>query len=228
MTSKTSPLYAHRRIDTMKATFQRLLTPANIKTTRARWGILILICLSIVALLAAPALMPEGYSWLTHTTSESAAQGLTGAWVARTGFVMLGFAVLWLVAAAFRISSRGASWMHLTFGVMMIGTAVYSHRPFIAGVPFDPIEDWLHSFTATLMGFAFSLGVFLRFIQRWKSAMQVLDVAALISAIGIPLLMMNYPGISGLVQRVMFLVAYLWYGTEAWQLGKPQIKAHSG
>ena len=187
-------------------------------------------CLSVVALLAAPALMPEGYSWLTHTTSESAAQGLEGAWVARTGFVMLGFAVLWLVAAAFRTWSRGATWMHLTFGVMMIGTAVYSHRPFIAGVPFDPIEDWLHSFTATLMGFAFSLGVYFRLLQRRRvdRKLLVLDLAALISAIGIPLLMMNYPGLSGLVQRVMFLVAYLWYSTEAWYLGKPQIKAHSG
>jgi len=50
--------------------------------------------------------------------------------------------------------------------------------------------------------------------------MLVLSMAALASAIFIPLLMINIPSIVGLVQRVMFLVAYLWYGTEAWYLGE--------
>jgi hypothetical protein len=119
-------------------------------------------------------------------------------------------------------------WMHLAFGLLMIGTAAFSHRPFIPGVPFDPVEDWLHSLTATLNGFAFSLGVFFRFLQRGKSPMKALDQAALASTIVIPLLMKNFPGISGLVQCVMFLVAYLWYGTEAWRLGKRPKGDHSG
>jgi hypothetical protein len=38
-----------------------------------------MLALSMGALFTAPWLMPEGYSWLTHTTSESAAQGLEGA-----------------------------------------------------------------------------------------------------------------------------------------------------
>jgi len=178
-----------------------------------------MLALSMGALLTAPCLMPEGYTWLTHTTSESAAQGLAGAWLARLGFLLFGLGVLWLAVILINNWSRAATWMHVVFGVLMIGTAVFSHRPFISGVPFDPVEDWLHSLTATLMGFAFALGVFFRLLQRGKRTMQWLDLAALVSAIGIPLLMMNFPGIGGLMQRVMFLVAYLWYGTEAWRLG---------
>ena len=200
-----------------------------------RWGILMTLALSLVALLTTPVLMPEGYAWLTHTTSESAAQGLESAWLARLGFLLLGFAVLWLVAAfkTWQLEERfagGAIWMHLAFGVLVIRTAAFSHRPFIPGVPFAPVEDWLHSFTATLMGFAFSLGVFFRFTQRGveEGVGWVLDLAALASAIGIPLKMMNFPAIGGLVQRLMFLVAYLWYGCEAWRLGKPPKKSHSG
>jgi hypothetical protein len=34
----------------------------------------LLLALSFVSLLTAPLLMPESYSWLSHTTSESAAQ----------------------------------------------------------------------------------------------------------------------------------------------------------
>ncbi len=37
---------------------------------------------SATSLALAPTLMPESYSWVSHTTSESAAQGV-GAWLAR-------------------------------------------------------------------------------------------------------------------------------------------------
>ena len=43
--------------------------------------------------------------------------------------------------------------------------------------------------------------------------MRVVDGIALASALVIPLLMANVDG-SGLVQRIMFLVALLWYGLE--------------
>jgi hypothetical protein len=56
----------------------------------------VLSCLTVsaLALAVAPMLMPESYSWVVHTTSESAAQGVNGAWLARLGFVAFGFAVL--------------------------------------------------------------------------------------------------------------------------------------
>jgi hypothetical protein len=41
--------------------------------------VLVGLCSSAVALASAPALMPPTYSWISHTTSESAAQGVSGA-----------------------------------------------------------------------------------------------------------------------------------------------------
>ena len=41
---------------------------------------------AILALGLAPLAMPDSYSWIELGTSESAAQGTDGAWVARTGF----------------------------------------------------------------------------------------------------------------------------------------------
>ena len=61
-------------------------------------GILCALVISATCLLLAPALMPESYSWIQHTTSESAAQGVEGAWLARLGFVTFGLGVLWLTA----------------------------------------------------------------------------------------------------------------------------------
>jgi hypothetical protein len=78
---------------------------------------------SVVALALAPALMPDGYSWLSMTTSESAAQGAYGAWLARLGFVLFGLSVLLLA------SVRRAGWgptataLHAAFGLLMLAAA---------------------------------------------------------------------------------------------------------
>jgi len=181
---------------------------------------------SATMIAVAPSAMPDGYSWIVHTTSESAAQNLEGAWIARLGFLTFGLAVLWLASASATVWARGVVWLHLGFGVLMVSTAVFSHRPWLSGVPFDPMEDHLHSWTATLMGFAFALGVFLRLLQRWGKDQRrgpdrrgvVLDCIALLSATLIPLMMLFQPDTAGLAQRLMFLVAYTWYGVEALSL----------
>lgn len=130
-----------------------LLTPASGAGRRgAAAGVIALLVVSAAALALAPAFMPAGYDWVRHTTSESAAQGLAGAWVARLGFVAFGLAVLWLAAGAARSWGRGVVWMHTAFGVCMVGTAAFSHMPWWEGAAFDPVEDLLHSVTATASG----------------------------------------------------------------------------
>ena len=179
----------------------------------------------MAALAVAPAFMPAGYDWVRNTTSESAAQGLAGAWVARLGFVAFGLAVLWLAAGAARSWGRGVVWMHTAFGVCMVGTAAFSHMPWWEGAAFDPVEDLLHSVTATAMGFAFVFGVLLRLAQRWFGAAAlgrrgvVLDVVAVAAASVIPLIMVFQADVAGLVQRLMFAVAYVWYAAAAWEVG---------
>jgi hypothetical protein len=179
-----------------------------------------LLVLSAGALTAAPFFMPTGYAWIIHTTSESAAQGLEGAWVARLGFLAFGMAVVGLAGASRATWGRGVVVFHLLFGVGLIATATFSHRPWLPEVPFDPIEDLLHSFAATAMGFAFAIGVALRLVQRVVEGGRgrVLDVAALVAATAIPAIMAFEPDVAGLVQRLMFLVAYAWYGSAAWGL----------
>lgn len=212
--------YLCRRFLIAEFGINKFLSPRTKPARHARIGILTLLGLSFLALLLAPLFMPEGYSWIANTTSESAAQGLEYAWVARMGFLLFGLAVLWLASAAGHTWGWLVVWMHIGFGVMMLATAAFSHKPFLPGVPFDPVEDFLHSFTATVMGFAFSFGVFARFLQRGKGPgiSGLLDLAVIGAAIFIPLWMVWQPGMSGLVQRVMFLLSYVWYGAEAWRL----------
>jgi hypothetical protein len=203
----------------MKTTrWQTLLSPIEETTPRfTSWSIVALLFLSAVTLLAAPTLMPAGYGWLTHTTSESAAQALEGAWLARLGFILFGLAVIWLASFKSGVWARTAVWCHLVFGVCMVGTAAFSHQPWLDGIPFDPIEDFLHSLTATVMGFAFAFGVVAHLLQREGEDRvgRLLDVTAVAAATFLPLLMATQPAIIGLLQRTMFAVAYIWYGREA-------------
>jgi hypothetical protein len=161
--------------------------------------------------------MPDSYNWVSHTTSESAAQGVNGAWLARLGFLMFGLAVVWLTAISAPRWGRWGRLFHGMFGVLMAATAAFAHRPFEPGIVFDRTEDLLHSVAATAMGFAFAFGVLAVMVYRPERSIpqRVLDVAALAASVVIPLSMGAWSGSAGLLQRSMFLIAYLWYAVEA-------------
>ncbi len=184
-------------------------------------GSLTLLVVSGLLILFAPHYMPDGYHWLTHTTSEAAAQGLNNAWITRMGFMTFGLAVLWQSSQMVSVWALPARWLHGLFGLCMIATAVFSHKPWWPVESYDVLEDALHSIFATLMGFAFALGVLVRLLQTRTSrgGETWLNVFAIAAATLIPLIMIVLPERAGMVQRLMFLVAYFWYGAQAvWSL----------
>ena len=154
------------------------------------------------------------------TTSESGAQGISGAWLARLGFLLFGLAVLWISLSSRYKWGRFALIMHCGFAVCMIGNAVFSSRPWLATMPFDLIEDVLHSWMSDLVGTAFSMGVLAILFQRQKTERLsiAIDLIALVTAIVISIAMFLWSGIDGLIQRIMFAVAYLWYVRAAWSI----------
>ena len=195
-----------------------LLRPA--RRADPRWAaasVLPLLVASAALVLVAAIAMPTGYSWRILSISESAAQGQNNAWIARLAFICFGSAVL---ALSFAMRSRWARvtyWMNLAFAAFMLGAASFSHKPWLPGIPYDEFEDVLHSVCATGMGFAFCAAVVARFFQRSNhdQAGRVLDVLALVAAITLPLVLGSSSNSGGLMQRVMFAIAYVWFGREA-------------
>lgn len=189
--------------------------PAGHLITRWHMAAAGLLLLSFLALLLAPWQMPASYSCLRHTTSESAAQGIPGAWLARLGFLLFGLTVLWQSASLHSGWPLPVRLLHGAFGVFMTAVAAFSARPWLPDLPYDAVEDWLHSFAATGMGFAFALGVGLRWWSRpWDAKRRAMDITAVAAAVFIPLGMSFLPEWAGLLQRAMFATAYLWYGFE--------------
>lgn len=193
--------------------------PAGRGTAAAVLGLL---AGSATCIALAPALMPAGYSALSLSVSESAGQGVPGAWLARAGFLLLGFAVLLEAQVAGVAWGRWGRLAHRTYAVAMIAVAAFSHMPW-DGTPYDPVEDTLHSVAATLVGFAFTTGVVVVGLRRGRRAgwIRAVDALAVVAAVVLPLVQANVESIGGLAQRVLFGVGYLWYGAEAARLVSP-------
>lgn len=173
---------------------------------------------SAAALAIAPVQLPDGYSWLSMTTSESAAQRIDGAWLARLGFVAFGLSVAVLARHRVQMWGLWSARFHTSFGVFMVAAAAFSTRAWDPAVGFDPTEDVLHSVTATAMGFAFAAGIVAALVQarrQMSSRPMVFDVVAVAASVVIPLGMTAWPGVDGALQRLMFAVAYAWYAVEA-------------
>jgi len=88
------------------------------------------------------------------------------------------------------IVARGECWCHLAFAVFLISAAAFSHKPWLATVPFDLFEDFLHSIAVAGMGFAFSFDVLIGFLQRkrYEGINKVFDAVAVVAAISLPLI----------------------------------------
>jgi len=178
---------------------------------------LVALAISALALALAPLVLDGSYSWIEHTTSEAGGQGVEGAWLARTGFLMFGLAVIWIAGRCRDQWLQPATFFHLVFAVNMLGVAAFSLRSWQPAIPYDGTEDLLHSVAATAMGFAFAFGVTAVGVRIWieESRWRPLDGVAVAASVALPLWMGLDGSIDGAVQRLMFAIAYLWYGWEA-------------
>lgn len=186
-----------------------------------RTATLALVALAVAALCLAlaPLAMPEDYSWASRSISESAAQGVQGAWVARTGFLLMGLgAVLTALASADRWRNPGAVLLGL-YGVLMMSASALSTRSWRPDAAYNAQESTLHSTVATAMGFCYALGVLAVLVadRGMPAGRRVLGLAALTSSVTVPLGMLAAPSIAGVLQRAMFALALLWLALEALQ-----------
>jgi len=183
-----------------------------------RWGIIVSLALSAISFRIASDVLDDSYDWVAHTTGEAAGQGVEGAWVARLGFLLFGLGVGLLSFGRHRPWLLPARALHGTFAVCMVLVATFSSRSWIENSPYHTVENGLHSAAATVMGLAFALGVGAVAMERAGEHHRVryLDVTALIASIVLPFAMAWSDSSAGLLQRIMFLVAYAWYGRETW------------
>lgn len=176
---------------------------------------LILIALSVNLIAIAPLLLGPDYDPVRHSISESAAQQTPMAWAARLGLFLSGLGVLAAVIVRARSWGIAATIAMTLFGLFWSATAVFSTRSWITMQPFDELEDALHSVLATSMAVIVVGAIALQFVQPPLSTARRLGAGCLLLASSLmPLAAVLLPETAGVWQRIMFAVAYAWFGAE--------------
>jgi hypothetical protein len=186
-------------------------------TRRTTTLALVFLAAAALCLALAPLAMPADYSWVTRSISESAAQGIDGAWVARAGFLLMGLGtVLTALASADRWRTPGAVLLGL-YGVLMMSAAALSTQSWRPDAAYNALESTLHSTAATAMGCCYALGVLAVLLadRGMPTPQRVLGLGAVASSVAVPLGMVAAPSIAGVLQRAMFAVALVWLAVEA-------------
>ena len=161
--------------------------------------------------------MPSGYAWLSNSISESGAQGVTGAWATRLGFLTLGLGVVFLATSTEMSWRTGARWLLGSYGFLMLCVAAFSTVSWDASVTGNATESLLHSIAAAAMGFAYGIGIFwVALTDRAASfGWRVFSLAVVASSIALPISAALFTPLGGLLQRIMFALAYIWFIVEA-------------
>ncbi len=149
------------------------------------------------------------YSILKNTTSHLGAQGAPYAWVMNLVFILLGTAAMvdgWIHLSKY--------WLHkaviIIFGSSLFLTAFFHHAPIVPDLPFNELEDTLHSTFATVTGFAFTFfAISVAFIDTTRFR-KIIAVGTGILATLLSLLIFTVPDLAGIWQRLMFIVAFAW------------------
>lgn len=166
---------------------------------------------SALLLTAAPLTVAQGYDWRKHSISQSAAQGVRHAWVARAGLFLLGpgAGTQSLAAPDLAIGARVGLGV---FGLAMACSALWSTRPWSGTATFDERQDRRHSLAARTAGAAYVVAVVSQMLvglQRGQGS-GTLTWLALVTAVACPLLGARVASIAGAAQRLMFGICYGW------------------
>lgn len=175
----------------------------------AHTALVLATCWLVPVMLLLPRWSFDGYSLLENTTSHLGAQGSPRAWVMNATFLLIGTATLlagWSVFRRFPL----VLFLLGVFSFSLALTGVYRHGPLVQGVEPNAFEDGRHSLFATTTGLGFvALAVSVAFISARRGD-QALALAVALAATTLSVAMALWPGLMGLFQRVMFVMAFAW------------------
>lgn len=191
-----------------------MLVPVTLPARPIAAAVFVLLALATLGLVTSPLLLGDGYSIVTNSVSEAAAQQTPGSWAGRFTLLLSGLAVLLTALLRFRLWGWVATTALTAFGVMWMLTAVFSTRSWVAGTPFHETEDALHSAFASGMAIIVVGAVAIMFRRASTTADRWWALGLLAVASVLPLAGVLWPEWTGVSQRAMFLLTYVWLGRE--------------
>jgi hypothetical protein len=88
--------------------------------------------------------------------------------------------------------------------------AVFRHAPINEGIPYSVLEDTIHSFFASVVGFSFTaFAISAAFIEK-TSGKRIFALLIGFLATGLSILMFSVTSFTGLWQRLLFMITFAW------------------
>lgn len=167
------------------------------------------VALLALAVAVAPLVSDPDYDWMAHSVSLLAGQGMPNAFLVQIGLASHGAMVT--LDAMRRLIRR--QWAYLPFvvmGVAMIGAALFQHAPLDQTLAYNAEDHRIHGHAIDTSAAAFVLGTLACLFTRDSLPERLPDAVAATSGVLIPLLIINNPGLEGLLQRGLFLITFAW------------------
>lgn len=162
----------------------------------------------VLTIFVLPFFSAEGYSLFRHTTSQLGAQNTQYAFVMNFVFALLG---LFTIYGSLKKFSKNVLLLLLAciFGFSLVLTSIFSHAPISHMVPYNRLEDSLHSLSSTLTGFSFTLFTILYAVSQKAYKRTVATIVATLIII-FTVLIFYLPELAGIWQRLIFMISFAW------------------
>lgn len=181
------------------------------------------IALFVLAVVAGPAYTVPGYSPVSNLISELAAQNTQRNYLMSAAFIALGMAMVFDGARSFGRTLAP----FMAFGFFMFLAGLFAHKPVTPGVPYSAFAHSAHSAFATAAGISISVGLIWQAVLAQSARRRLQAVLVAVVCMALPLGMLALPAYQGAIQRIMYVIVFLWLwryyprGTHAHIEGTP-------
>jgi hypothetical protein len=170
-------------------------------TTLSRLGIAVF----ALAVVLGPIYTVADYSVVRNLISELGAQHTQNNFIMVIAFILLGAGIAIDGIKTFKLSFVP----FILFGVTMANVGLFPHKPIDAALNYSSTLHNLHGILASVAGTFITIGfIWQGFLARGKQRMVCFYMALV--AIVFPILMLNFPNLQGIVQRLMYLQILGW------------------
>jgi len=164
--------------------------------------------LMLLAAFILPFFSSESYTITQNSLSELGAQATPGNWIMNLVFIFLAIVTVLLGT---KVLKRFWFPLYLLyfFALSLVLSAIYKHAP-IDDVIFWEREHLLHSIFSFLAGTSFSAYCIAVIFVIKRKVDKASAIFMFCLAIGLSLLMLQFPEFKGIFQRVLFITAFGW------------------
>lgn len=166
----------------------------------------------ILTIVIAHFFVSSPYDWKNNTISELASQNYNYRWIMKVGFILFGgILIIGILNKLFNHNGQLMNEIPIfiyAFAILISG--IYSTKPFIEGVEYSEYQSQIHSYSAQIAGFSFSIGLLIFGIKENELNPKIIHFAFFSFVIICSALFGLLETNTGIIQRIMYVGSFIW------------------